>query len=99
MDGVTAYAILSVLCGRHLAEDTHRALARSIGRLRDLRLPDSGDRGYIDDRPTARLPHGRNSVLGAEEYALGIDSHDAIPIFHRAIFDGGDLGNDRGVVD
>ena len=62
-------------------------------------MPDqSSAERCVDDGAAASTPHFRDDGLGAEEGALGIDLHHAVPVFGGRLFHRPDMADGR-VVD
>src|SRR5205823_6642505 len=76
----------------------HTPLGRAVSGVATLGV-ETVDRGYVEDRTATTLTsEAQNRVLGAEEYALQIDSEDVVPLL-LAQLGHGLWKQHRGVVD
>ena len=87
-----------MLDGRGLGEEPHRALGGDVGGGLAGTPHQPGRGGDVDDGAAAGLPHGRDRALRAQEHALGVDGHDAIPVGLGHLLDLGPEEN-AGIVD
>ena len=96
MDGVYADVLVGVLDGDVFGEEADGALGGVVGGVAEG--DDAGDGGDVDDGAAAGLEHGGDGELHAEEDALGVDVHGAVPAVVRAFFEFF-TDEDAGVVD
>ena len=84
MNRVGAYVLYSVLDGRGLGEEAHRALGRAVGAAGAAAHQAGGGRD-VDDRTAARLAHLGDGQLGAEKHTFGVDVQDQVPLLARGL--------------
>ena len=76
---------LGVLDGGGLGEESDGALARLVGGDAVPAADKPGERRYVDDGAAAGVAQGGYRCLGAEEYALGVDIEDGVPLLRGGV--------------
>src|SRR5437667_444348 len=97
-DGVDVDVVRGELLGGGARERDHAALAGGVDRVGRAGVALAGDRGDVDDHAALLRDHLAGHALQAEEHALGVDAHDAVPVRLGEVHDVG-APRDAGVVD
>ena len=86
MDRVAADVVLCVLDGRALGQDAHRTLRGVV--VGGISVADDpGDRGQVDDGPSAGHAHRRKHRLDAEKDAFHVDVQHPVQLSGAGILD------------
>src|SRR2546428_3228716 len=97
-DGVHVDVVLGELERRQARHADDGALAAGVDRVRGAGEPLACDGGDVHDHAAAPGDHLARDALQAEEDALAVDPHDAVPVLFGEIHDVG-AARDAGVVD